>query len=214
MKREYTIKELCAILGCSRTAIVKKIKEDDNGVKRYKDRYSVVTSNGQMAIVLDDSELEEEKRLSKGVSNISDVIDIEPEPAQVSPNEIYTFAEKYLERFTAFQEESYKELRQLQKERDTFESQVKLLEDNRNKAEEVFFKTEAENKTLKKRNKRLLIALGVITGVLICFITFHITFVAMTPRPDTPEEIERQKKELVSQEVQLYTVQPVKQAKK
>ena len=97
MKKEYTIKELQEIFGCSRTAIIKKIKTvgDNTELKRYKGRYEVTQKDGQIAIIFDDWELEEEKRLSKGMGSVSnngdntaqndDIIDIEPnftEPKQ------------------------------------------------------------------------------------------------------------------------------------
>lgn len=70
MRKEYTINELTEIFGCSRTAIVKKIKPDENNpvIKRYKGVYDVVTSNGSIAILFDDEDLEHEKSLSRGNS--------------------------------------------------------------------------------------------------------------------------------------------------
>ena len=44
MRKAYVIRELQEILGVSRTAIVKKIKSDDDNpvIRRYKNRYEVV----------------------------------------------------------------------------------------------------------------------------------------------------------------------------
>lgn len=185
MKKEYTIKELQSILGCSRTAIVKKIKTDEHNtdIKRYKDRYEVTQKDGQMAIIFDDAELEEEKRLSKGFNTITnngynttqneDIIEIEPEFKENKQDDILNFTERYIERYTTLQETMYNEL----KERD---KKILLLTTSENSKEQEYLKTVAENKTLKQRNTLLMIISGVAVTVLICVITYCVTFMTLS----------------------------------
>lgn len=185
MRKEYTIKELQSIFGCSRTAIVKKIKQngDNTDSKRYKDRYEVSVKDGQMVILFEDWELEEEKRLSKGMglaSNNSDntttnqdIIDIEPNVTETKQNELYNFTERYIERFTTLQETMYNEL----KERD---KQILLLTTSENSKQAEYLKTVAENKTLKNRNTFLIVVLGIVVTVLICVVTYCITVINVT----------------------------------
>ena len=188
MKKEYTIKELQTILGCSRTAITKKIKTDEHNtdIKRYKGCYEVAQKDGQMVILFDDSELEEEKRLSKGFNTVSnnvyntpqneDIIEIEPEFNGNKQDNILNFTERYIERYTTLQETMYNEL----KERD---KQILLLTTSENAKEQEYLKTVAENKTLKHRNTVLLVLLGVIITVLICIITYCVTVMTL-PKSD------------------------------
>lgn len=182
MKREYTINELASILGCSRTAIVKKIKPDESNpvIKRYRNRYEVVNTPQGMAIILDDIDLEHEKRASKGVNNVlnntgdtvqnSDFIDIEPVKETTLNSNVLNFTERYIEQFTTFQKEMYNEL----KERD---NQILLLTTSENHKQEEYLRTVAENKTLKGRNTMLKVTLGVVITVLFCVITYCITVV-------------------------------------
>lgn len=201
MRKEYTIKELQSIFGCSRTAIVKKIKTagDNTDIRRYKDRYEVSVKDGQMVILFEDWELEEEKRLSKGMGSVSnngdntannqDIIDIEPNVTENKQNELYNFTERYIERFTTLQETIYNEL----KERD---KQILLLTTSENTKQEEYLKTVAENKTLKKRNTLLMIMLGVVIAVLICVITYCITAVTFQNNVSTSNIFDDIKKEV------------------
>lgn len=185
MKKEYTIKELQMIFGCSRTAIVKKIKEDskNTGVKRYKNRYEVTEKDGQIAILFDDAELEEEKRLSKGFSTVINngynttqneaIYDVEPEFKETKEDKIINFTERYIERFATLQETMYNELRERDK-------QINLLTTSENTKENAYLQTIAENKTLKKRNTVLSVILGVIITVLICVSTVLITVMTLS----------------------------------
>lgn len=196
MQKEYTIKELQQIFGCSRTAIVKKIKADDNdtGVKRYKERYKVTTKDGQMAILFDDAELEEEKRLSRGFNTVSnngvntpnndDIIDIEPDIKENNQDNLLNFTERYIERYTTLQRTFYDEL----KERD---KQILLLTTSENAKEQEYLKTVAENKTLKQRNTLLMVILGVIIAVLICVITYCITVITLPKSVQVEPETEQ-----------------------
>ena len=190
MRKEYTIKELQAILGCSRTAIVKKIKEngDNTGIKRYKDRYEVTQKDGQIAIMFEDWELEEEKRLSKGMGSVlstgdntqtnQDIIDIEPNISEKTQNDLYNFTERYIDRYTTLQETMYNELRERDK-------QILLLTTSEKSKQEEYLKTIAENKTLKSRNTILLTVLGVTILVLICVITYCITISTLSSNVST-----------------------------
>ena len=216
MKKEYTIKELQSILGCSRTAIVKKIKTDERNtdIKRYKDRYEVTQKDGQMAIIFDDAELEEEKRLSKGFNTVSsngynttqneDIIEIEPDIKENKQDEILNFTERYIERYTTLQETMYNEL----KERD---KQILLLATSENAKEQEYLKTVAENKTLKQRNTLLMVILGVAVTVLICVITYCITVMTVSHNDISPTDQNTAitEKSSVVQE-QPITTKPVK----
>ena len=180
MRKEYTINELTAIWGCSRTAIVKKIKTDENNpvIRRYKGLYDVVTSRGQMAILLDDKELEHEKKLSKGVSNVSsdtvttsqseDIIDIQPEKETVTNSNVLEFTNRYIEQFTTFQKEMYNEIRNR-------DNQINLLTTSEKTKENEYLRAQAENKQLRLRNTVLTVLLGVMITVLAVIITVHIT---------------------------------------
>ena len=191
MRKEYTIKELQEILGCSRTAIVKKIKPvgDNTDIKRYKERYEVTQKDGQIVIIFDDFELEEEKRLSKGMGSVSyngdntakndDIIDIEPNVTEMKQTDLQNFTERYIDRFTTLQETMYNELRERDK-------QILLLTTSENRKQEEYLKTTAENTMLKKRNTILKVLLGVIITVLICVITFTVTY--MTLNNSEPEK--------------------------
>ena len=133
-----------------------------------------------MAIMFEDWELEEEKRLSKGMASVTsngdntpqneDIIDIEPNVTNSQQNSYIEFTERYIDRFTTLQETMYNELRERDK-------QILLLTTSENNKQEEYLKTVAENKTLKKRNTLLMITLGVIITVLICVITYCITVI-------------------------------------
>lgn len=185
MKKEYTIKELQSIFGCSRTAIVKKIKPtgDNTDSKRYKERYEVGVKDGQMVILFEDWELEEEKRLSKGMGLVSgngdntatneDIIDIEPNVTESKQSELYNFTERYIERYTTLQETMYNELRERDK-------QILLLTTSEKTKQDEYFKTQAELTTLRKRNTVLKVILGVVITVLICVITYCVTVLTVS----------------------------------
>ena len=190
MRKEYLINDLAAILGCSRTAIAKKIAEDkETGIKRYKNRYDVVMYKGQLAILLDDEDLENEKSMSRGFKNVArnhsntvtndDVIDVEPIQQENNAETVLSFTERYIKELKTFQETTYNELRNLSETKNNLEKQVLLLEDSQKRGIEEFQKTRAENVTLKRRNTMLTVALGVVITLLMCFITFYITFMAL-----------------------------------
>lgn len=190
MRKEYLINDLATILGCSRTAIAKKIVEDkETGKKRYKNRYDVVMYKGQLAILLDDEDLENEKSMSRGFKNVArnhnntakneDVIDIEPIQQENNAETVLNFTERYIKELKTFQETTYNELKNLSETKNNLEKQVLLLEDSQKRGLEEFQKTRAENVTLKHRNTMLTVALGVVITLLMCFITFYITFMAL-----------------------------------
>lgn len=190
MRKEYLINDLAAILGCSRTAIAKKIAEDkETGIKRYKNRYDVVMYKGQLAILLDDEDLENEKSMSRGFKNVArnhsntatndDVIDIEPIQQENNAETVLNFTERYIKELKTFQETTYNELKNLSETKNNLEKQVLLLEDSQKRGFEEFQKTRAENVTLKRRNTILTVVLGVVITLLMCFITFYITFVSL-----------------------------------
>lgn len=190
MRKEYLINDLAAILGCSRTAIVKKIAEDkETGIKRYKNRYDVVMYKGQQAILLDDEDLENEKSMSRGYKNVArnvnnhvvndDVIDIEPIQQENNAETVLNFTERYIKELKTFQETTYNELKNLSETKNNLEKQVLLLEDSQRRENQEYQKTRLENVALKRNNIMLTIALGVVITLLMCFITFYITFVSL-----------------------------------
>lgn len=193
MKKEYSLQELANILGCSRTAIAKKIKPDNNNPdsKRFKNRYEVVTKDGKMFIVLDDSDLEEEKRLSKGFNNVmsnsfdtpetENIIDIEPIKQENTIDKVFNFTERYINDFTTFQKEMYNELQQRDK-------QVLLLTTAENTAKNEYLQVVAENKTLKKRNVIITVCLTVTITLLIVLIGGFITFINYSNNVSVPEQ--------------------------
>lgn len=182
MQKKYTVKELASILGCSVTAVNKKIKADENNpdIKRYRNRYETVVENNVTYILLDDEALEDEKNKSKGfkngfgnVSNVglnesetSDIIDVTPEIKQESSDKILEFTERYIERFSTLQETFYNEMKAKDK-------QIYLLTTSETQKQEKYFETEAQNKQLKAQNNVLKIVLAV---VITLFVTLVITF--------------------------------------
>ena len=204
MRKAYIIRELQEILGVSRTAIVKKIKVDEHNpvIKRYKNRFEVTEKDGQMAIMFEDWELEEEKRLSKGMTSVSnngdntpqneDIIDIEPNVTKMKQNDYVEFTERYIDRFTTLQETMYNELRERDK-------QILLLTTSENRKQEEYLKTIAENKTLKLRNTIYKVLIGVLITVLLCVITYSITSITLN---DTSQKEEIQKNP-VQQEINV-----------
>lgn len=183
MEKVYSYDELASILGCSRTAIAKKVKPDiDNpGVERYKNRYEVVIKDGKKGIKLTDEALEEEKSKSKGFKNVSnkgcnttqeaDIIDVEPIKEEEEDENPKKFTERYIDRFLTFEAEMYNELRNRDK-------QILLLTTSENKKEEAYYRVTAENKELKQKYN-VLIKVAITFGtlfviVLSSFITFLI----------------------------------------
>lgn len=182
MQKKYTVKELASILGCSVTAVNKKIKADENNpdIKRYRNRYETVVENNVTYILLDDAALEDEKNKSKGFKNgfgnvsitglneseTSDIIDVTPEVRQEKSDKILEFTERYIERFSTLQETFYNEMREKDK-------QIYLLTTSETQKQEKYFETEAQNKQLKAQNNVLKIVLAV---VITLFVTLVITF--------------------------------------
>lgn len=182
MQKKYTVKELASILGCSITAVNKKIKADENNpnIKRYRNRYETVVENNVTYILLDDEALEDEKNKSKGFKNgfgnvpntglngseTPDIIDVTPEVRQEKSDKILEFTERYIERFSTLQETFYNEMKAKDK-------QIYLLTTSETQKQEKYFETEAQNKQLKAQNNVLKIVLAV---VITLFVTLVITF--------------------------------------
>lgn len=223
MRKEYTINELAHILGCSRTAIVKKIKVDsvNPSIERYKNRYDVVISNGIKAILLDDYEIEQEKACSRGAKTVvnngyksvedEDVIDVEPEKNNISASEVLNFTERYISEFKTFQENTYNEIKNLTRERDEAKNQIYLLTDSEKRKEDALVQTLSENTTLKKRNTMLSVALGVVVTVLVGFVTFYITYITLHNTLAQPHDTTEVKKDLPQQEMVKEPQKNVKQ---
>ena len=172
MKRKYSVKELASILGCSVTAVNKKIKADENNpvIKRYRNVYETVLENGITYILLDDTELEEEKNRSKGFSNVlnkgyntpqnDDIIDVEPYQEEKKKDTLLEFTERYINNFTTLQKTFYEEMREKDK-------QIYLLTTSENQKQAEYLETKALNKTLEKRNNVLKVALTVVITLLV-----------------------------------------------
>lgn len=183
----YTITEFADILGCSRTAIVKKIYDngDETGNKRYKRRYDIVMKDGKQAISISDEDLEQEKRMSQGANNVSnnsdnidqidDFIDVEPIHQQNTINELYNFTERYINEFREYQERTNNVIINLEKEKVSFQNQIFLLEDNKLKENAEIKKIECENVTLKRNNRFLTYIVGLLITVLVVIATVAIT---------------------------------------
>ena len=193
-KKKYSVKELSTILGCSVTAVQKKIFPDENNpeIKRYKKRFDVIIDDGKSVILLTDEELEQEKRLSKGFNNVQNnvqepfknvnetsenVIDVDYTAENAVKNEyvidkIFEFTNSYIERYETLQKQYYNLLNEKDK-------QVKLLTDSETKTQKEYYEISAKCKTLEEKNKNLTRLIYVIIGVFLFFITFYI-FVVKT----------------------------------
>ena len=217
MKKRFTIQELADILGCSRVAISKKIKvvDGETGAKRYKNVYEVVSDSGVMQILLTDEELEKEKRLSKGFNNVSfngydthkneDIIDIEPMEQQKHNDKLLEFTERYINDFKTLQETMYNELRNR-------DNQINLLTTSERTKEKEYLQALAENKTLKERNRVIMLCLIGLVTLLIVIITFSVTFAIVTKNVSNVNKEVSTTVENVSNPVQAQKkeVKPVK----
>ena len=187
MIKKYSIKELASILGCSLTAVNKKIKPDTNNpdIKRYRNRYETVIENNVTYILLDDEALEDEKKrskgfktlLSNGVKNVygevesEDIIDVEPIMQQEKQDKLLEFTQRYINDFTTLQKTFYEEMREKDK-------QIFLLTTSENQKQAEYFEVQALNKQLKKQNNVLVISLTVATTLLITLcITFSFIYI-------------------------------------
>ena len=181
-KKSYSVKQLASILGCSVTAVQKKITPDENNpeIKRYKKRYDVVISDGKTVILLTDSELETEKRLSKGFNNVNttnyetseNVIDIEPEPQtriniENTLDKILDFTNVHIQRYETLQKTYYNDIQQRDK-------QILLLTTSENKKESEYLAAQAKTKELEKRNSLLTLYLTIVTTLLLTLLIVYI----------------------------------------
>lgn len=187
-KKKYSVKELSTILGCSVTAVQKKIYTDENNpnIKRYRNRYDVVSDDGKSVILLTDEELEQEKRLSKGFKNVQqnanesfknvgetseNVIDVDYTSENTAKNDyvidkILEFTNGYIERYETLQKQYYN----LLTEKD---NQVKLLTDSEQKTQKEYYEISAKCKTLEEKNKILTRIIYVVIGVIIFISTMY-----------------------------------------
>lgn len=215
MQNKYTVKELATILGCSVTAVNKKIKSDVNNpeIKRYRNRYETVVENNVTYILLDDAALEDEKNRSKGfnsgyinvakttenASETHNTIDITPINQSENTDKIFEFTERYIERFSTLQETFYNEMREKDK-------QIYLLTTSETQKQEKYFETEAQNKQLKAQNNVLKIVLAV---VITLFVTLVITFLMLNISKSESTQPTTEKNSAVQQ-----VSQPLKESNK
>lgn len=182
--KEYSIKELASILGCSVTAVQKKIKPDKNNpkIKRYKQRFNTILKDGKTFIQLTDEELEQEKNLSKGFNNVLNNVAEDSENVIYNGNrtentenkeqmidKILNFTNGYIQRYETLQKTFYEEMQNKDK-------QIYLLTTSENTKQAEYLQAQAKQKELETKNKRLLLYLIVVTTLFITFIIFYITF--------------------------------------
>lgn len=170
MKNKYTIKELSLILGCSVTAVSKKIKADAENpdVKLYRNEFETIVENNVTYILLSDEDLELEKSRSKGFNkngNIETNITVEQTPT--FDERLLNFTEQYIRNFEELQHKHFEELQE--KDRQLF-----LLTTNEKVKEEEYLETKALNKTLLQRYEYMKIALSSISTLLLVFIILYI----------------------------------------
>lgn len=181
MEKVYSYDELASILGCSRTAIAKKVKPDENNpsVERYKNRFEVVINDGKKCILIDDEALEEEKLKSKGfknvVNNSSNTSEMQSESnKQVKEDESKAeksldVTERYMDKFLMMQQHLYNQLHDRDK-------QILLLSVNEKQKEEAFIRTQAENSELTEKYNVMQKKYNIAKKVIYCFITLALIY--------------------------------------
>ncbi len=181
MSKSYSYDELASILGCSRTAIAKKVKPDENNpsIERYKNRFEVVINDGKKCILIDDEALEEEKSKSKGFKNVANngsntseaqaTSDKQADKADSKEETKPDVTERYMDKFLMMQQHWYNQLHDRDK-------QILLLTVNEKQKEEAYIRTQAENSELTEKynvmEKKYNIAMKVIYG----FITLALVY--------------------------------------
>lgn len=221
MIKKYSVKELATILGCSLTAVNKKIKADDNNpeIKRYRNRYQTVVEENVTYILLDDEALEDEKRRSKGfkagftnVSNTvsneyetTDYIDVEPVLQNNNQDKLLEFTQRYINDFTTLQKTFYDEMRQK-------DQQIYLLTTSENQKQAEYLETQAKNKQLIKQNNVLK---TILTVIITLVVTLVITFVCLNvAKNKNTESAEVSKVENVQETLPQPVAKPVATQKK
>ena len=209
MKKKYSIKELSTILGCSVTAVSKKLKVDPENpvIKRYKNVHETVVEGGITYILLSDSDLEHEKACSRGFNNVlnngyttpvsDDIIDIEPNVTEKTEERLINFTERYMQQFTTLQKTYYEEMREKDK-------QIYLLTTSENKKEKEYLQAQAMNKSLTEQNVDLINRNNVLKLVLTTVITLLLTFITLYAVELNPK----------TEKVVIEEVQPVQTVQK
>ena len=156
--KKVKIQELADVLGISYTAVKKKIKTDpaDPKVKRYKNRYTVITENvdGRTAayILFDDEDYQNEikkynvnktvnktgERVQETYNSDGEIVDISPLPPIIKKDELMEFTNRYIERY----------------ERDIKQYNERLLEKDKTILE---LKTELAQKSLSIKDYILIV---------------------------------------------------------
>lgn len=178
----YSVKELATILGCSVTAVNKKIIPDPNNpeIKRYRNRYEVVIDEGKTVILLSDDDIEKEKRLSKGFKNVQNnfnetpenVVDVEYSTENQPPQEDITdklikFSNEFFQRYETLQNRYYNLMNETN-------NQIKLLTNSESRTQKEFFELSARCKELEEKNKRLkrYILVGIVAFLVLTTLFF------------------------------------------
>lgn len=171
MKNKYTIKELSLILGCSVTAVSKKIKpsEDNPDVKLYRNEFETIVENNVTYILLSDEDLELEKSRSKGFNKNSAVeyVHATVEQTTTFDERLLNFTEQYIKNLEDLQHKHFEELEE--KNRQLF-----LLTSNEQQKEKEYLETNALNKTLLQRFEYMKYALTIVSTLLLVFIVLYI----------------------------------------
>lgn len=220
MERLYNYDELASILGCTRTAIAKKVKPDENNpsVERYKNRYKVVINEGKKCILLDDEALEDEKTKSRGFKNVSQnsvetpeaqsVIDVQPVQQIENLETISNVTERYINKFLTLQQHMYNEIQDRDKK-------ILLLTVDEKQKNDTYLQTQAENNQLKQQynviQKKYNNAMWVIKGFIIfillcatCYITFRVTV------NNVSQPVNNVQEPVIEQPVEVVAPQPAK----
>ncbi len=181
MEKEYSYDELADILGCTRTAVSKKVTPDPENpsIERYRKRYNVVLKDGKKCIVLDDKALEIEKKLSKGLKNVSkkgvktsetqDAEEVKPVSQTQKDKTDITVTERYMDKFLIMQQHLYNQIHDRDK-------QILLLSVNEKQKESTYIQTETENKKIKQKYNEIEKKYKIAKMVIYSFITLFLIF--------------------------------------
>lgn len=177
MKNKYSVKELSNILGCSVTAVSKKLKVDPKNPnnKLYRDEFETVVENNITYILLSDEDLEAEKSRSRGFNKrnkqVEPVIIENENKADLLEEKLYNFTKNYLNDFATLQQRYQQQLNEKDK-------QLYLLTTSEEQKKTEFLELSAKNKTLSKRYEIMKIVLTSVSTTAILLIILLINAMA------------------------------------
>lgn len=172
MKKKYSVKELANILGCSVTAVSKKIKpvSDKPGVKRYRNEFETVVENNVTYILLSEEDLEIEKSRSRGFNRGVSAEHIASEPEKTKDlleEKLLNFTKHYINDFATLQQQYQQQLNEKDK-------QLYLLTTSEEQKKTEYLELSAKNKTLSKRYEIMKTVLTSVSTLLLVFIILFI----------------------------------------